>query len=503
MAKSKNKLPKKNAQKINAKEFKPIIMEDSITKFFELGVQKVLLKVYKNGIIEEIETNYLKFIINENGYSEFHVHFWHSEYWEYRTDVFILETFNDEFTDLADFSIEHIDGDLLNNDLRNLKIRNRWAEFIIEPPFKHIKNKGDVNIENSTQLFDNSKNYFLKKLDIKLSIDSYIKLKEPYVILKEYPYLAIYSSGKVVNLLNNTKGQVNSKGYSEITYKGNKLLCHQLVATAFIKNPNNYKIVNHIDSNKSNNDVFNLEWVNNSLNMLHWKLDQKIAITSIQYKEFVLSRILLEKEMDLEFWLFSNRDPFKIILINEFNNDFFIEIKTENEGLDKFNIMPFLNNPVFNKYSKEERQLLLDKLFERHQFPLNKNDHIIELLKEIGVDFIDYFNWLFDDLKVFADDEVGFIYFEEFKNYCSLIKGGKDGILINDILKLNTEQLDYYQRRGVRSTERGRLIEFFAHHAMGNTHVQKEKNRLYSVALYVHFNSLYNEHNFGYRDHKI
>ena len=62
-------------------------------------------------------------------------------------------------------------------------------------------------------------------------------------------------------------------GYKTVTIRidSKTKVCsiHRLVAKTFLPNPNNYKCVNHIDGNKENNAVNNLEWCNYSHNMKH------------------------------------------------------------------------------------------------------------------------------------------------------------------------------------------------------------------------------------------
>lgn len=59
--------------------------------------------------------------------------------------------------------------------------------------------------------------------------------------------------------------KIANTGYHEVVLIGhdgsrNNKRMHRLVAEAFIPNPNNYPVINHIDENKLNNIISNLEW---------------------------------------------------------------------------------------------------------------------------------------------------------------------------------------------------------------------------------------------------
>lgn len=77
-----------------------------------------------------------------------------------------------------------------------------------------------------------------------------------------------YKGHGVVKLL---KQDIIHNGYKRVSLvkngKKKNYLVHRLVAIAFLPNPHGYKEINHIDENKVNNMISNLEWCSRKYNM--------------------------------------------------------------------------------------------------------------------------------------------------------------------------------------------------------------------------------------------
>lgn len=89
---------------------------------------------------------------------------------------------------------------------------------------------------------------------------------EQWKTIDEFPQYSVSNLGRVKNNKTNRImiGGFDKDGYKQVTISHNKhqynrRIC-RLVAIAFIPNPNNLPCVNHIDENKQNDKVINLEW---------------------------------------------------------------------------------------------------------------------------------------------------------------------------------------------------------------------------------------------------
>lgn len=88
--------------------------------------------------------------------------------------------------------------------------------------------------------------------------------------MSDHPGYEIHHRGYVRNAI--TKLILSAgKGGSYLTVALNRKsqYVHRLVAIHFIPNPENKKCVNHIDGNKLNNHIGNLEWATHSENNSH------------------------------------------------------------------------------------------------------------------------------------------------------------------------------------------------------------------------------------------
>lgn len=90
--------------------------------------------------------------------------------------------------------------------------------------------------------------------------------------IEEFPNFTVSRDGVVRNSKEKIlKGSITSHGYRRFSFSvdGKPQYGHVLVADAFIPNPEGYRLVNHLDGDKSNNNDWNLQRANHSMNLKH------------------------------------------------------------------------------------------------------------------------------------------------------------------------------------------------------------------------------------------
>lgn len=122
---------------------------------------------------------------------------------------------------------------------------------------------------------------------------------EQWKIVQDFENYLISNLGNVKTVNGKPKKIVyDNKGYGRVELwknnKGRKFRVHRLVAEAFIPNPLGKEQVNHIDGNKKNNCVSNLEWVTPKENIRH-AIENNLS--SIKYGSKNISSKLKEEDV--------------------------------------------------------------------------------------------------------------------------------------------------------------------------------------------------------------
>ena len=106
---------------------------------------------------------------------------------------------------------------------------------------------------------------------------------ETFVEIEGFENYEVSNLGKVRNMKTGRilKPSLNHNGYLRLwLYENNKrkhLFFYLFIATTFIDNPEGKPCVNHIDENKLNNDLNNLEWCTVRENNVHGTRTKRIA----------------------------------------------------------------------------------------------------------------------------------------------------------------------------------------------------------------------------------
>lgn len=149
--------------------------------------------------------------------------------------------------DYSNQFIFHIDNDLSNNRVDNLSLNMPKVERNYDRGFKDVPGYEGW--------------YQVNTLGEVRSVDRYVTCKNGSFKLQKGSYLrpSKCNGYLYVNLIKDGKDSHNH-------------WIHRLVARTFIPNPDNKPSVNHIDGDKYNNVVDNLEWATYSEQQIHAKL---------------------------------------------------------------------------------------------------------------------------------------------------------------------------------------------------------------------------------------
>ena len=213
----------------------------------------------------------------------------------------------------------------------------------------------------------------------------------PEVIPNEY---MVNTEGRIFDINNVEVNQYDSTGYKACRLRvisgGTKpFLAHRIVAYQFCNPPVDYKnrTVNHIDTNKYNNHVNNLEWITVAANNQHARevltggnsfIINKRPVVNERFVRYICEEFVKGK---------SNTDIMKELgmEINNANHTLFRDIRGGYTWQSVTSQYTFNSSSKKHAYSKEEKEQIKDLLRQ------GKSD--VEIFKIMnGIDYIPSFH---------------------------------------------------------------------------------------------------------------
>lgn len=121
-------------------------------------------------------------------------------------------------------------------------------------------------------------------------------------LINDFTHHSINRDGVIINLkTGNIKAQwIGANGYKHVDIQEygipKKIAIHRLLALQYLPNPEHKRTVNHIDGNKLNNNLTNLEWATDSENVEHaYKIglqpDQRVHNNEF-FEDLLINRFL-------------------------------------------------------------------------------------------------------------------------------------------------------------------------------------------------------------------